>query len=148
MAVLDVVVEGVEADGVVGFEDGLVGVEEFEDALCCGVGFLQVVVDAHDRLYGWDEASEEDDEEDEDGGEQFAPQDGHAAEDEDEDEAEGDEHFGEGAAEFATLCDAYHGAGVGVVGFGEMLFAFLFAAEGTDGAEACQRLFEYGEEVS
>ena len=66
------VAEGVETDGVVRLVDGLVGIEQFEDALCGGVGFLQVVVDADDGLHGWDESGEEDDEEDEDGGEQLA----------------------------------------------------------------------------
>ena len=89
------------------------------------VGFLQVVVYADDGLDGGYEACEEDDKEDEDGGEELALQDGHAAEDEDEDEAEGDEHFGEGAAEFAAACHAGHGARIVVVGIGKELLVYL-----------------------
>ena len=128
--------EALEDDGVVFFNDAFVGVHNFEDAGCGGVGFLEVVVDTHDGLHGWHKAGKEDDEEHEDRGKQFALDDSEATENEDKGEAHGEQHFGEGTAEFAAGSHVYHTAGIGGVGLVELAAAALFVGEGFNGADA------------
>ena len=140
--------ESVENNRMVFLNNGFVSVHDFKDADGGGIGFLQVVVYAHNGLDGRHKAGKEDDEEDEDRGEEFALKHGEAAENEDEGKPYGEEHFGEGTAELAACGNVYHAAGVGLVGVVETVGAELFLCEGFDGADAGERLFEDCEEVS
>ena len=148
VAVLYGRVEALENDGVGFFDDGFVGIHDFEDACGGGVGFLQVVVNAHDGLHGRYKACEEDDEEDKDRGEKFTLEDGEATEDEDKDKAYGEEYFRKGAAKFATGGYMHHAVGIGAVGPVETVGGIRLPGESLYGADTREVLFENGEEVA